>query len=50
MGVLAENFEVKPDGFEALLPTWPNVSQIESAADREDLKLRKKAWKESQKG
>ncbi len=50
MGVLAENFEVKPDGFEALLPTWPNVSQIESAADREDLRLRKKAWKESQKG
>lgn len=49
MGVLAKNFEVEPAGFEALLPTWPNVSEIESTADRENLKLRKKAWKESQK-
>jgi len=50
MGVLAKNFDVTPEGYEALLPTWPNVSEIESAADREDLKLRKKQWKESQKG
>ncbi len=48
LGVLAKNFGVKPEGFEALLPTWPNVSEIESPADREDLKLRKKRWKESQ--
>jgi hypothetical protein len=41
---------VTPDGYESLLPTWPNVSEIESAADREDLKLRKKQWKESQRG
>jgi len=50
MGVLARNFEVTPDGWKALMPTWPNVSEIESAADREDLKMRKKVWKESQKG
>jgi uncharacterized HhH-GPD family protein len=50
MAVLAANFGVTPDGYESLLPTWPNVSEIESAADREDLKLRKKQWKESQRG
>ena len=50
LGVLAKNFGVTPDGYEALLPTWPNVSEIESAEDREELKLRKKAWKESQQG
>lgn len=50
MGVLARNFDVTPDGWEALMPTWPNVSEIESAADREDLRMRKKEWKESQKG
>ena len=50
MAVLAANFDVQPDGFEALLPTWPNVSDIESAADRDDLKARKKEWKASQKG
>ena len=50
LGVLATNFDVTPDGYEALLPTWPNVSQIETAEDREELKLRKKAWKESQQG
>ena len=49
LAVLARNFDLTPEGWEALLPDWPNVSEIESAADREDLKLRKKEWKESQK-
>lgn len=49
LAVLARNFDITPEGWEALLPDWPNVSEIESAADREDLKLRKKEWKESQK-
>jgi len=48
MAVLAANFDVRPEGWETLLPTWPNVSEIESPADREDLKLRKKEWKASQ--
>jgi uncharacterized HhH-GPD family protein len=48
MAVLARNFDVTPEGWKALLPDWPNVSEIESAADREDLKLRKKAWKAQQ--
>jgi uncharacterized HhH-GPD family protein len=48
MAVLARNFDVTPVGWKALLPTWPNVSEIESPEDREDLKLRKKEWKAQQ--
>jgi uncharacterized HhH-GPD family protein len=48
MAVLARNFGVRPEGWEALLPDWPNVSEIERPEDRDELKLRKKAWKESQ--
>lgn len=48
MAVLARNFGVTPSGWEAFLPTWPNVSEIESATDRENLKLRKKVWKATQ--
>ena len=49
MAVLARNFGVTPNGWEKFLPSWPNVSEIESATDRENLKLRKKAWKATQK-
>ena len=48
LAVLAHNFDVTPEGWEVLLPDWPNVSEIESATDREDLKLRKKEWKAQQ--
>ncbi len=48
MAVLATNFDVRPDGWEEHMPTWPNVSEITGPADREDLKLRKKAWKAEQ--
>jgi hypothetical protein len=48
MAVLARNFGVTPNGWEEFLPSWPNVSEIESASDRENLKLRKKAWKATQ--
>ena len=48
LAVLARNFGVTPQGWEMLLPTWPNVSEIESGADREDLRLRKKEWKAAQ--
>ena len=49
MAVLAQRFGVRPDGWEACLPDWPNISEIESPADRADLKDRKKAWKAAQK-
>ena len=49
LGVLARRFGVKPDGWEEYLPDWPNISEIESADDRVELKERKKAWKAAQK-
>lgn len=49
LAVLARQLAVQPAGWERYLPDWPNISEIRSAADREDLKARKKAWKESQK-
>jgi uncharacterized HhH-GPD family protein len=48
LAVLSRNFDIRPQGWEELLPDWPNVSEIETASDREDLKLRKKAWKAQQ--
>ena len=47
-GVLAERFGVRPDGWEALVPDWPSIADIVVPSDLADLKLRKKAWKESQ--
>jgi len=49
LAVLAQRFGVRPEGWEAHMPDWPNISEIDTAEDREDLKERKKAWKASQK-
>jgi uncharacterized HhH-GPD family protein len=46
--VLAQQFGIKPDGWEESLPDWPNISEVSSEADRTDMKERKKAWKASQ--
>jgi uncharacterized HhH-GPD family protein len=46
--VLAEQFGIKPDGWEESLPDWPNISEVHSEADRAEMKERKKAWKASQ--
>lgn len=48
IGLLAQRFGVRPDGFEKYLPTWPSVVDIGSLDDLAELKIRKKAWKESQ--
>lgn len=48
IGVLAQRFGVRPDGYEEFLPTWPSVVDIETLDDLAELKVRKKAWKESQ--
>lgn len=48
IGVLANQFGVRPPGYEEHVPDWPSIADIEKPADLEDLKLRKKAWKESQ--
>jgi uncharacterized HhH-GPD family protein len=47
IGVLAERFGVRPDGYESHLPTWPSIVDISSLDDLAELKARKKAWKES---
>ena len=49
LAVLAQRFGIRPDGWEAYLPDWPNISEIDSPADRAELKQRKKAWKAQQK-
>jgi uncharacterized HhH-GPD family protein len=46
--VLAQQFGIKPDGWEDSLPEWPNISEVHSEADRADMKERKKAWKAAQ--
>jgi uncharacterized HhH-GPD family protein len=49
LAVLAQRLGVKPAGWEGYLPDWPNISEVESPADREDLRRRKKEWKASEK-
>lgn len=49
LAVLAQRFGIQPSGWEAYLPDWPNISEIETPEDRADLKARKKEWKASQK-
>ncbi|NNC73912.1 MAG: Fe-S cluster assembly protein HesB [Acidimicrobiia bacterium] len=47
LGVLAERFGLKPDGWEAVVPDWPYVGEIYDFAELDEFKARKKAWKES---
>ncbi|MEN8041920.1 MAG: HhH-GPD-type base excision DNA repair protein, partial [Actinomycetota bacterium] len=47
--VLAQQFGIKPEGWDDKLPEWPNISEVHSEADRADMKERKKAWKAAQK-
>jgi uncharacterized HhH-GPD family protein len=47
--VLAQQFGIKPDGWEDHLPEWPNISEVTGPEDRDAMKLRKKEWKSAQK-
>lgn len=49
VGVLGERFGVRPDGWQKHTPTWPSVADVSSLDDLAELKVRKKAWKETQK-
>lgn len=49
LGVLGRRFDVQPSGWEELAPTWPSVADVGSLDDLAELKVRKKAWKQSQK-
>ena len=46
-GVLAERFEVRPDGWQDLVPDWPSIADITTPNDLLELKTRKREWKES---
>ncbi len=46
--VLAQQFDIKPNGWDDQLPDWPNISEVNSEADRTNMKERKKAWKSAQ--
>ena len=45
--VLARQYGIAPDGWDDNLPEWPNISEVNSEADRVDMKARKKPWKSS---
>ena len=47
VGVLATQYGVKPRGYTKLMPDWPSVVDIKKPEDLAELKVRKKAWKES---
>lgn len=49
LGLLAGRYGVQPSGWEDYVPTWPSIVDVESLEDLAELKIRKKAWKESQK-
>jgi uncharacterized HhH-GPD family protein len=46
--VLARQFDIKPKGWDADLPEWPNISEVTSEESRIDMKARKKVWKTQQ--
>lgn len=46
-GVLAARFGIQPDGWQEMVPDWPSIVDITAPQDLPELKLRKKAWKES---
>jgi len=47
LGILARHFDVRPAGYEELLPNWPSIADVERPGDLETLKRRKKEWKAS---
>lgn len=47
-GVVSKWFDVQPSGWQEFVPDWPSIVDIDNLEDLEQLKIRKKAWKESQ--
>jgi uncharacterized HhH-GPD family protein len=45
-GVLVKRLGVAPPGWQEMVPDWPSIADVEKAEDLDDLKARKKAWKE----
>lgn len=49
-GVLSKWFDVRPEGWEDLVPNWPTITDVDTLDDLAELKIRKKAWKEAGNG
>jgi len=47
-GVVSKWYDVRPTDWKKFIPDWPSIVDVDSLADLEELKARKKAWKESQ--
>ncbi|NND04530.1 MAG: Fe-S cluster assembly protein HesB [Acidimicrobiia bacterium] len=47
-GVVSKWWDVKPAGWEELVPDWPSIVDLDTIEDIDELKARKKAWKDSQ--
>ncbi len=45
--ILAQHFDIRPEGWEDLKPNFPTVADINGPGQLEDFKARKKAWKAS---
>lgn len=46
-GVLSKWFGVRPQGWQAVVPDWPTIADVDTVEDLAELKIRKKAWKDS---
>lgn len=49
IGILANNFGVRPDGWESERADWPSVADVTKFEDVAALKARKAEWKANQK-
>lgn len=47
-GVVSKWWDVKPPGWKDVVPDWPSIVDVDNLADLDDLKARKKAWKQKQ--
>lgn len=47
-GVVSKWWDVKPTGWKDAVPDWPSIVDVDTIEDLDQLKARKKAWKESQ--
>jgi uncharacterized HhH-GPD family protein len=47
LGVVVKQLNVKPNGWESLVPTWPTLADVHTVAEREEYQAGKRAWKAS---
>ena len=45
LGVLAKHLEVRPAGWEALIPDHPTLADVRTVAERQEYQAGKRAWK-----